>query len=354
MNCFRNGGQVSHTFSIMQLIIDTANTSLSVKNHSFFISNRSTQRIINPSRVDSIAVTTNCLINVSAIKLAAEHQVPIFIFDMLGNIKARMWSPYFINTAELRKLQLKFYDSNAATAWVLTLLKRKTTLHIQTLMQLSRNRSGFSSQIESDTNQMAIYLSKLEPYYLLQIDKCRGSILGIEGNLSKLYFKNLSALLPDSFKFEKRSKQPPHNELNALISFGNMMLYTACMNAIFQTTLDSTISFLHSPGARRYSLALDLAEIFKPFIVDRLIFSLVNTKQIQSKHFKKQDNVCHLNEKGRDIFVKEFQKSMQTTFKHRSLKRNVSKRHLLVLECYKLTGYIMEMKTEYRPFKARW
>jgi len=205
-----------------------------------------------------------------------------------------------------------------------------------------------------DKNFDTCFIEKLE-YYLEQIPMSTNiqMLMGLEGNARIIYYSAFDSILTN-FKFEKRSKQPPHNELNALISFGNMMLYTACMNAIFQTTLDSTISFLHSPGARRYSLALDLAEIFKPFIVDRLIFSLVNTKQIQSKHFKKQDNVCHLNEKGRDIFVKEFQKSMQTTFKHRSLKRNVSKRHLLVLECYKLTGYIMEMKTEYRPFKARW
>lgn len=178
-------------------------------------------------------------------------------------------------------------------------------------------------------------------------------LMGLEGNARIVYYSAFDSIL-STFKFEKRTKQPPHNEVNALISFGNMMLYTACMNAIFQTTLDSTISFLHSPGARRYSLALDLAEIFKPFIVDRLIFSLVNTKQIQSKHFKKENGVCHLNEKGRDVFVKEFQEFMQTTFKHRNLKRNVSKRHLLVLECYKLTNYIMGMKNEYRPFKARW
>ncbi|WP_338813358.1 type I-B CRISPR-associated endonuclease Cas1b [Bernardetia sp. Wsw4-3y2] len=197
-------------------------------------------------------------------------------------------------------------------------------------------------------------IEKLE-LYLEKVPKATdiSMLMGLEGNARIIYYSAFDSIL-STFKFEKRSKRPPHNEVNALISFGNTMLYTACMNAIFQTTLDSTISFLHSPGARRYSLALDLAEVFKPFIVDRLIFSLVNTKQIQSKHFKKQDNVCHLNEKGRDVFVKEFQKFMKTTFKHRGLNRHVSKRHLLVLECHKLTNYMMGMQSDYRPFKARW
>lgn len=305
MNCFRNGGQVSHTFSIMQLIIDTANTSLSVKNHSFFISNRSTQRIINPSRVDSIAVTTNCLINVSAIKLAAEHQVPIFIFDMLGNIKARMWSPYFINTAELRKLQLKFYDSNAATAWVLTLLKRKTTLHIQTLMQLSRNRSGFSSQIESDTNQMAIYLSKLEPYYLLQIDKCRGSILGIEGNLSKLYFKNLSALLPDSFKFEKRSRRPALDHFNAALNYLYGMTYSVVESGVFAKGFDPFAGYLHTDNYLKTSLVFDLIEPIRP-VIDRLLIDLCNSGSLSPAHFEEKTPGYWLSKAGKGVIIPAF------------------------------------------------
>jgi len=76
----------------------------------------------------SIAVTTNCQFNATAIKLAAINQVPIYFFNSLGEPQARLWSPYFTNTAELRKNQLKFGFSKAATKWIISLLKRKTAL----------------------------------------------------------------------------------------------------------------------------------------------------------------------------------------------------------------------------------
>lgn len=80
----------------------------------------------------------------------------------------------------------------------------------------------------------------------------------------------------------QRTKLPPSNEVNAMISFVNSMCYTLCLDMIYHTQLNPTISFLHQPGERRYSLALDLAEIFKPVLADRLIFSLLNKNRCRN------------------------------------------------------------------------
>jgi len=82
-----------------------------------------------------------------------------------------------------------------------------------------------------------------------------------------------------------RSYRPPKNEVNALISFGNMMCYSQCLRAIYQTQLHPAISFLHEPGERRFSLSLDVAEIFKPLLVDRVLFKVLNKRMIQSNQF---------------------------------------------------------------------
>jgi len=103
-----------------------------------------------------------------------------------------------------------------------------------------------------------------------------------------------------------RTKQPPNNEVNALISFGNMMCYTLCLDQIYHTQLNPTISFLHEPGYRRYSLALDLAEIFKPILVDRTIFSLLNKKQIQASDFRQELNRCVMKDSARKSFAQAF------------------------------------------------
>lgn len=177
-------------------------------------------------------------------------------------------------------------------------------------------------------------------------------LMGIEGMIRQTYYDAFNLILND-FEMGNRSKQPPRNEVNALISFGNMICYTLCLRAINQTQLNPTISFLHTPGERRYSLALDVAEIFKPIIVDRVIFKVLNKKEIQEKHFDKKMNKCLLNLAGKKIFIKALEDRLQETIQHRSLKRNVSYRHLLKLECYKLAKHLLKIE-EYKPFKMYW
>lgn len=177
-------------------------------------------------------------------------------------------------------------------------------------------------------------------------------LMGVEGQIRQCYYEAFNLIIND-FEMGNRMRQPPGNEVNALISFGNMVSYTICLRAIHQTQLNPTISYLHTPGERRYSLALDISEIFKPIIVDRVIFKVLNRKEIQEKHFDKKLNRCLLNTVGKKIFVKALEDRLNETFKHRSLKRSVSYRHLVKLECYKLSKHLLEIE-EYQPFKMYW
>lgn len=177
-------------------------------------------------------------------------------------------------------------------------------------------------------------------------------LMGVEGNIRQAYYEAFDLIL-DEFQMEGRSKQPPQNEVNALISFGNMMCYSQCLRAIHQTQLNPTISYLHTPGERRYSLSLDITEIFKPLLVDRVIFKLLNKKELQEKHFDKKMNRCLLNQSGKKIFVKAFEDRLNETIKHRALNRSVSYKHLMKLECYKLAKHLLGIE-EYKPFKMWW
>lgn len=106
---------------------------------------------------------------------------------------------------------------------------------------------------------------------------------------------------------------------------------------------------MHTPGERRYSLALDVAEVFKPVIIDRVIFKVLNKKEIQEKHFDKKLNRCLLNQAGKKIFVKAIEDKLLETIKHRTLNRNVSYRHLMKLECYKLAKHLLDIE-EYKRY----
>lgn len=196
-------------------------------------------------------------------------------------------------------------------------------------------------------------LDRIDQYSVL-IDGTKeiNELMGIEGNIRQAYYDSFSSIIND-FEMGGRSKQPPRNEINTLISFGNMLCYSVCLDQIYHTQLNPTISFLHEPGARRYSLALDMAEIFKPLLVDRTIFSILNKKQIKSSDFRLELNRCSLKDGARKLFVQTFEERLKETFKHRSLGRNVSYKHLVKLECYKLQKHLLGIE-EYKPFKMMW
>lgn len=177
-------------------------------------------------------------------------------------------------------------------------------------------------------------------------------LMGIEGNIRNCYYEAFPVIIND-FDMGNRSKMPPSNEVNAMISFANSMCYTLCLDMIYHTQLNPTISFLHQPGERRYSLALDIAEVFKPILVDKLIFTLFNKKQVGVNDFDTKLNSCLLKECGRRTVVSAWDDKLNETIKHRSLGRNVSYKYLVKLECYKLAKHILEME-EYKPFKAWW
>ena len=178
------------------------------------------------------------------------------------------------------------------------------------------------------------------------------SLMGIEGNIRQVYYDSFNSIVKDH-AMEGRSKQPPMNEINALVSFGNMMCYTLCLDQIYHTQLNPTISFLHEPGFRRFSLALDLAEIFKPILVDRTIFRVLNKREVQSKDFDFHVNKVILKESGKKAFIRAFEERLYETIKHRTLNKSVSYKHLVKLECYKLSKHLLGIET-YKPFKIWW
>lgn len=162
-------------------------------------------------------------------------------------------------------------------------------------------------------------------YPLVEAAQNINQLLAIEGDLWMRFYNNFQYFLPEDFIMNKRVKRPPDNPINALISFGNTLLYTKTISAIFRTHLDQRISYLHEPAERRFSLSLDLSEVFKPVIVYRTIFDLVNNRKIQvSKHFDKKVNYCLLNEEGRKIFIEAFEGRLESVFQHPKLKRKVS------------------------------
>ncbi|MHA1780453.1 MAG: type I-B CRISPR-associated endonuclease Cas1b [Candidatus Thorarchaeota archaeon] len=207
-------------------------------------------------------------------------------------------------------------------------------------------------------NQYVSRMTALQPIVsdlVLSLDEIQHAtnipvLMSIEGHAWTIYYSAFDIIIK-KFDMGPRVRRPPNNPVNALISFGNSLLYSTVITQIYHTQLDPSISFLHEPSARRFSLALDIAEVFKPEFVNKLIFNLLNLKTLTLDHFDQDLNYCLLNETGRQIFLSAFDKALRTTRKHPKLKRSVSNEFLIRLDCYKLLKHVTEGRP-YRPYST--
>lgn len=192
---------------------------------------------------------------------------------------------------------------------------------------------------------------------MVQLDACRTipELMREEGKAREEYYKAFNEILDLEEPFEKRVRRPPDNMLNALISFINTIVYTTALSEIYVTQLNPTISYLHEPSNRRFSLALDIAEIFKPLVGDRVLFRLINKGMIEEKDFGSIGDVpaIYLKDEARKKVVREIEDTWRTTVQHRKLKRHVSYRQLVRLEAYKLIKHLTGME-QYRALRAWW
>ncbi|MEA4884833.1 MAG: type I-B CRISPR-associated endonuclease Cas1b [Clostridia bacterium] len=180
------------------------------------------------------------------------------------------------------------------------------------------------------------------------------TLMAIEGNVRNTYYEAFDAIVGQpAFAFESRTRRPPRNYMNTLISFGNSMMYSVVLSQIYRTHLDPRIGYLHATNFRRFTLNLDVAEIFKPIIVDRIIFTLLGRRQLSENDFVKGTEGVVMKENARKMFVEEFDQKLQTTQNYKSLNRQVSYRHLIRLELYKLEKHLMGEK-QYDPYVAAW
>ena len=297
--------------------------------------------------VDSLYLFGEITLNTRLLNFLAQKQVAVHVFNYYGYYSGSYYPREYLNSGFLLVNQVGHYSRHHQR------LNLARSFVAGAIFSMRRNLKYYSKPSQGKECQAQIdQIDQLVDKVVAAEDISQ--LMGMEGNLKQVYYSAFNQILELETPYRKREYRPPTNPINALISFGNSLVYTACLSQIYRTQLNPTISFLHEPGERRFSLSLDLAEIFKPLIADRLMFRLLARNQIrESEHFDTDLKGCYLTEEGRKIYIREFDAVLKQTVKHPKLKRSVSYQRLIRLECYKLIKHLTEIEP-YQPLHPWW
>ncbi len=314
------------------------------ENTVYFFDDEGNRRAIPIEKVHTIYAYGKVSFTSGVVSLLAKHHVAIHFFNMYGFYEGSFYPREYLLSGDVLVKQVEHHlDSEKRLFLARAFVRGCGENMLKNLRYYERNERDLGRYIRRIENA----LESLEKQDTVP------NVMQKEGEMWEAYYESFGEIFPEDWAFEKRSRRPPENEINALISFGNSLLYTTVLSEIYNTQLNPTVSFLHEPSERRYSLSLDISEIFKPVLVDRTIFKLVNKQMLTKDDFDKTLNSCLLKEDGKRKFLKEWESRLESTIKHRGLGRSVSQRRLIRLECYKLIKHFMGIK-EYKPFVIWW
>lgn len=295
-------------------------------------------------RVGDIYVMSEMSFNSSLINILSQNGIPIHFFNYYSFYTGSFYPREQLVSGNLLVHQVKHYLDSEKRLKLAKAFIEGASFNIYRNL---RYYNGRGKNVQSFMDTIEDLRKEIPKAKSIQ------ELMGYEGNIRKTYYKAWPIIIDREIEFEKRVKNPPDNMINTMISFLNTLIYTKVLSELYQTQLNPTISYLHEPGDRRFSLSLDIAEIFKPILADRLIFSLLNRNQITEKSFTKGLNYLHFTKEASKTVVAELDAKMQTTIKHKDLDKTVSYQHLMRLECYKLVKHLLGEK-EYEPFKIWW
>lgn len=303
------------------------------------------KKVIPIERVEDIYIMTEFDFNTALLNFLAQYGVKIHFFNYYGFYTGTYYPKESLVSGKLLIKQVENYTDINKRIKIAKAFIESASYNIHRNLIYYKNRG----------KNLEKYIKEIE-FFRKQINKCKDvqELMGIEGNIRKVYYSSWNDIINQDIKFERRVKNPPDNVINSLISYVNTFIYTRVLSEIYKTQLNPTISYLHEPSERRFSLCLDIAEIFKPIIGDRLIFSMLNKNQITEKDFEKDLNFLYIKDRARKEIAKEIDKRLQKTIKHKNLERDVSYEYLIRLEIYKLIKYLLGNEEKYEGFKMWW
>jgi len=281
---------------------------------------------------------------------ASEKGIGISFLSERGRFLARVQGPVSGNVL-LRRQQYRLADDpNAPAALAQAMVAAKVANCRTVLLRAVRDHPETSgaAKIEAAAAALARKLEDFQPGIVLD------EVRGIEGDAARTYFEVFDHLIvaqKRDFRFEGRSRRPPLDNVNALLSFVYTLLTHDASSALETVGLDPQVGFLHRDRPGRPGLALDLVEEFRPFLADRLALSLINRRQVQGNGFVRgETGGIVMDDETRKTVLVAYQERKQEEIKHPFLGDDTTVGMLVHLQALLLARHLRGDLDGYPPF----
>lgn len=304
------------------LYILTPESYVYQRNDNICVSIGGNEKVSVPaSQVDSIVFIGKNTMSTPLIAFCGERGITVTFLDAKGKFCGRVCGPVSGNILLRKKQYESINDKNFTVVTVRNILYGKFRNSRDILMRHARSCNN-EIQVQQlyhaseQIREMATRLTDCE-----DIDAMRG----IEGAAASVYFSQFDHMLADTckFRFETRSKRPPRNEVNAVLSFVYTLLTHDACSAAETVGLDPQAGYLHTLRPGRASFALDLMEELRAPLCDRLVLTLFNKGQLSGKDFETDSEAVYLNEKGRRTVISQWRNRKQDEVLHPFFKEKI-------------------------------
>lgn len=294
--------------------------------------NRELKLALPIHHVESICILGNdILLSTGAMRLAWENSVAINYLDENGRLHARV-TGVPDTSVTLRRAQYRASDdATLSTEICRCIVAGKLQNARNSLLRGARETedAATSGALESAVDAIGRIITRIPDAVTPD------SVRGLEGAGAQSYFSAFGCLLKQQqadFAFRTRSRQPPLDRVNCLLSFLYALVRHDCISALTAVGLDPFVGFLHVERANRPALALDLMEEFRPWLADRLAITLINRQQIRAGDFVvREGGAVELTPDGRKSLIKAYQERKRESFQHPVLDQQIAiSRHFFV------------------------
>jgi CRISP-associated protein Cas1 len=267
-------------------------------------------------QLESVALFGMVHVTPGALQLCVENGIAVSFLTESGRLLARVDAPGSGNVL-VRRTQFRWADLEERRTEISRCLVAGKVHNARNLLLRAGREASENTDVER-LQKAAAHLADV----LLALPKCASAdgVRGHEGDAARVYFEAFPAMLRqqrDQFSFQGRSRRPPLDRVNALLSFTYGLLLADCSAATAAAGLDPNVGFLHVDRPGRPGLALDLMEEFRPLLADRLTLSLINRQQIKPEHFEHQEGgAVLLNEAGRRVVLSAWQRRKREEVNH--------------------------------------